>query len=218
MFSDILSAIKSVFDITNSIKAEKVKSVLLILITLTIVLVKPTIYYANLYIGFCYLFAAIFICAFSFIIFYKIYRRKTRTDYDKATTNSLLVFLAIISIIILAGKIRYTAIWSDVFSTEHTTAEAFIENIHHLEYFNAFYSYVRSKFLIVLLYSIEFTQTIFILYFAGHIFHKLLCTEEPLQTGFISSDFKTILFHNLMITLTSPVFFSHYTEFWNKIF
>lgn len=61
MFSDILSAIKSVFDITNSIKAEKIKSVLLILITLTIVLVKPTIYYANLYIGFCYLLSLIHI-------------------------------------------------------------------------------------------------------------------------------------------------------------
>lgn len=218
MFSDILSAIKSVFDITNSIKAEKVKSVLLILITLTIVLVKPTIYYASLYIGFCNIVSAILICLFLVITCYKIYRYITHSYYDKATTNSLLVFLAIISIIILAGKIRYTAIWSDVFSTEHTTAEAFIENIHHLEYFNEFYSYVRSKFLIVLLYSIEFTQTIFILYFTVHIFHKLLCTEEPLQTGFISSDFKAILFHSLMITLTSPVFFSQYTELWNKIF
>lgn len=218
MFSDILSAIKSVFDITNSIKAEKLKSILLILITLTIVLVKPTIYYATLYIGFCNILSAILICLFLIITCYKIYRYITHSYYDKETTNYLLAFLAIVSIIILKGKFRYTAIWSDIFSTEHTMVEEFIENIHHLEYFNEFYSYVRLNFLIVLLYSIEFTQTIFILYFAVHIFHKLLCTEEPLQTGFIASDFKIMLFNSLMIALTSPIFFSQYTEFWNKIF
>lgn len=218
MFSDILSAIKSVFDITNSIKAEKVKSILLILITLTIVLVKPTIFYSTLYIEFCNALSTTFICLFLFIIFYKIYRRKTKTDYDKATTNYLLAFLVIVSIIILVGKIRYTAVWSDIFSTKHTTVEEFIENIHHLEYFNVFYSYVRSNFLIVLLYSLQFIQTIFIIYFAVHIFHKLLYTEEPLQTGFIALDFKIILFNSLTIALTSPIFFSHYAEFWNKIF
>ncbi len=41
---------------------------------------------------------------------------------------------------------------------------------------------------------------------------------EKVKSVFISSDFKAILFYSLMITLTSPVFFSQYTELWNKIF
>lgn len=95
MLSDILSAIKSVFDITNSIKAEKVKSVLLILITLTIVLVKPTIYYANLYIGFCYFFAAIFAILFLTMIIYRIYCNKTSTDYHHETNYALMGFFSL---------------------------------------------------------------------------------------------------------------------------
>lgn len=45
--SDILSIFKSLFDLTQAAKREKLKSILAILIILTIVLVKPTVYYAT---------------------------------------------------------------------------------------------------------------------------------------------------------------------------
>ncbi len=217
--SEILSALKSFFDLTQVIKQEKLKSILTILIILTIVLVKPTIYYATLYIGFCNILAKIFVVLFLCIIAYKICRRHMLDNtYDHTTSNLVLILLASILIIIFFSKTKYNAVWSNILITEGVVKEEFFENIHHIEYFEKFYSYVLSNFSIVLLYTIEFMQTIFILYFAVYISYKLLCTEEPLKTGFTTSDFTIIIFNSLMIFATSPLLFSSYIKFWNNIF
>lgn len=218
MFSDILSAIKSVFDITNSIKAEKLKSILLILITLTIVLVKPTIYYANLYIGFCYLFAAVFAILFFIMIIYRVYCNKTNTDYHNETNYTLMGFFLLIALILFIGIISYDYVWGNIFSTVKIEREVFVKCIHDFEYFNVFYSYVRSNFLVVLLYTIEFTQTLSVLYFILYFSYKLLYTKSPLELGFTSSDWETMILNVLIIVFTSPIWFSAYTALWNKIF
>lgn len=218
MLSDILSAIKSVFDISKIIKNDKLKSTLVILIILSIVLVKPTIYYANLYIGFCYLFAAIFAILFFIMIIYRIYCNKTNTDYHSATNYTLTGFFFIIALFLFIGIIGYDYVWGNVFSAEEIKREIFVKCVHDLEYFNVFYSYVRSNFLVVLLYTIEFIQTLSILYFVLYFSHKLLYTKSPLELGFTSSDWETMILNVLIIVFTSPIWFSAYTTFWNKIF
>lgn len=218
MLSDILSAIKSVFDISKIIKNDKLKSIMLMLITLTIVLVKPTIYYANLYIGFCYLFAAVFAILFFIMIIYRVYCNKTNTDYHNETNYTLMGFFLIIALILFIGIISYDYVWGNIFFTEKIEREVFVKCIHDLEYFNVFYSYVQSNFLLVLLYTIEFTQTLSVLYFILYFSYKLLYTKSPLELGFTSSDWKTMILNVLIIVFTSPIWFSAYTTLWNKIF
>lgn len=217
--SEIFSALKSFFDLAQVIKREKLKSTLTILLILTIVLIKPTIYYSTLYIGFCNILIKIFAILFLYIMAYKICRRHMLdSTYDRITSNFLLVISVLIFLIIFFSKTQYNAIWSSIFITEGVVEEEFLESIHHIEYFENFYSYVLANFSIVLLYTIEFMQTIFILYLTIYLFYKLLCTEEPIKSGFTPLDFTIIIFNSLMIAITSPILFPRYVEFWNKIF
>lgn len=218
----MLSEISSFFDLFKFIyegfTKKPVKSVFTLLIVLSIVLIKPIAYYSTLYIDFCKFISIMFSFIVLFLLLYKLYRYKTKEYYDKDTVNQLIVIIIFVAILIIVGTFKHNNVFLDIFSNKNIAESIFIDNIHKKEYFQELYNYVQSNFLPILLYSIEFIQTISISYLYVYIISKLLLTEEPLKYGLLSRNFETIIINVLVIFLSSPVLYEPYTAFWNKIF
>ncbi|HJB39591.1 MAG TPA: hypothetical protein H9943_04260, partial [Candidatus Ruthenibacterium avium] len=89
---------------------------------------------------------------------------------------------------------------------------------HELSYENGFYDYVRSHFALVLLYAIEFMNSLGMALFLLPSLFKLICVREILKTGFVSADWKSLLTALFVVLVSSPNLYLIYLNFWNRIF
>lgn len=218
MLSELTSILKNVLDIVEIIKNNKIKTIATILITLSIALVKPMIYYSTLYTDFCRRIIAICIFGVICIIGYIVYRKKHNEFYHDETVNCLLglsLFFLIIMRIILY---TYENSWSEIYDIVGLEESKFITDIRQAEYFKELYNDVFSNFAVILLYAIEYLQTISITYLVVYILYKFVSVEEPLKTGFFSTDWEIIITNILFTIFSSPFIYPAYLNFWNKIF
>ena len=127
--------------------------------------------------------------------------------------------LLLLSIIIMAIILyKYENSWLKIFDIVELEKSKFITELRQAKYVKELYNYVVSNFVVVLLYAIEYLQTISITYLVVYILYKLVSVEEPLITGFISTDWQIIISNILFIIFTSPFIYPEYLNFWNKIF
>lgn len=113
---------------------------------------------------------------------------------------------------------KYENSWLKIFDIVELEKSKFITELRQAKYVKELYNYVVSNFVVVLLYAIEYLQTISITYLVVYILYKLVSVEEPLITGFISTDWQIIISNILFIIFTSPFIYPEYLNFWNKIF
>ena len=218
MLSEITSVLDFIKGCSEEFSKKPFKSIITLLVSLSIVLVKPIIYYSTFYVDFCKKSSIMLIMMILFCICYKIYHRTSNEYYDKETVNYLIGFSILLFIIILVSSISCTNVFKEIFSNENLSEKVFKETIHNKEYFKKFYDYVLSNFLLVLIYSIEFVQMVLITYLFVYVLNKLIFTEEPLKNGFSSKDIIIMIINSLFIFLSSPIMYNSYSDFWNNIF
>lgn len=218
MFSEVTSTLKNVIEIVEVFKNNKFKTIATIFITLSIVLIKPMMYYSTLYTDFCKCIIAICILGVIFFIGYIVNRKKHNEFYHDETVNCLLGLLFVSIIIMAIILYKYENSWLEIYDVVKLEKSKFITELRQAEYVKELYNYVISNFAIVLLYAIEYLQTISITYLVVYILYKLVSEEEPLITGFVSTDWEIIVTNILFIIFASPFIYPEYLNFWNKIF
>ena len=215
----ILSDINSVFNILEKIKQNSLfKTILILLFSASIILVKPVIYYSTLYSYFCDITCALLILMALFCFFYVKYNKKHENYYDKETTNVLFYFSVLLFILILSGRIKCNGVFEELLAKDGFTKESFGNLIHYTKYDDDFYGLVFNKFGFILLYCFQFVQAASTIYLLGYVLITLLSNKESIKIGFYQEDYKIILLNTLIIFLTSPSFYQYYIEFGNKIF
>lgn len=215
MLSEITSLLNFFVD---AFEGRKFKNIIYILIFLSIILVKPIMYYSTLYVAYCQVCAAL-ATVFGIILFiYKIYCNVKHENYHNDTVNALLFTLFALAISLMVESDLYDDFWTQIYETENLNSDLFLSTIHAIDYFNGFYDYVSSYFSLILLYAIEFVNSVVISFLIIYILFKLYTTEKPLKFGLISTDLRTIMGTFLIIKVSSPWMYPTYLEFWNKIF
>lgn len=215
MLSEITSLLNFFVD---AFEGRKFKNIIYILIFLSIILVKPIMYYSTLYVAYCQVCAAL-ATVFGIILFiYKIYCNVKHENYHNDTINALLFTLFALAISLMVESDLYDDFWTQIYETENLNSDLFLSTIHAIDYFNGFYDYVSSYFSLILLYAIEFVNSVVISFLIIYILFKLYTTEKPLKFGLISTDLRTIMGTFLIIKVSSPWMYPTYLEFWNKIF
>lgn len=215
MLSEITSLLNFFVD---AFEGRKFKNIIYILIFLSIILVKPMMYYSTLYVAYCQVCAAL-ATVFGIILFiYKIYCNVKHENYHNDTVNALLFTLFALAISLMVESDLYDDFWTQIYETENLNSDLFLSTIHAIDYFNGFYDYVSSYFSLILLYAIEFVNSVVISFLIIYILFKLYTTEKPLKFGLISTDLRTIMGTFLIIKVSSPWMYPTYLEFWNKIF
>lgn len=219
MISEFLSIFKSIFSFINEFKYNPLKTLLTCFIVLSIILVKPIMYYATLYKQFCQFFCGIFICMAMFFIIYILLKPKfSINDYDHDTIKVLMIVVLALIVIIPLSAYKCDSAFYNILINDKITKEEFFYMISHTDYIKEFYNCIFSNIHIVLLYSIEFIQTVSITYMFYYILKRLVTIENSIEIGFYKKDYEIILINLIIIIISAPFFYEIYADFWNKIF
>lgn len=218
MLNEISSTIKTFLELFEIINNQKIKSTFLLLVALSVVLVKPAVYYTTLYDGFCKIicFLLVLIILFSLI---GIYLDKRSDFYFHTETMKLLMFFsAVLIVFIIWGLIKYELKFSEVFKDAQITRIDFVDAIHKTPYIETFYVYVFNNLLYVLLLCINFIQMVLMINFFIIFIKTLYDTEKPFKYGFPSHVLEKLLINTFLILSSSPLLYDLYATFWNNIF
>lgn len=218
----MLSEISSIFDLFNKLydafTKKSINFFIILLTALSIILIKPAIYYSTLYYSFCKQSLIVLSTLIIFFISYLIYHKKCDEIYDSDTLQILMSNSVFLWFLISMGIFKQKNFFENYFADKSVTEMEFIQIIHDKTYFEELYLYVFSNFPIILLLCFELIQMVSFAYCILFIFNRLLLSEEPLKHGLYQQDFNIIFLNSFIVTITSPNLYEIYFNFWNKIF
>ena len=141
-----------------------------------------------------------------FCIFYKLISKRIDKEYHKETLNYLIGFCSIILICLIIDSKFVDDIFNSIYELKNITKDEFFDIIHKTEYFTDFYEYVFSNIEVVILYGIEFCQTLSIVYIVVYIFNRLIIAENSISEGLYRKDFEIMFINTLIIIISSHSF------------
>lgn len=218
----MLSTIATLFGIANDslkeLERKPIKFITCLMIFLSIILIKPVIYYSTLYEKFCRLSLFIVVSLIVFFICYVIWHKKNNEYYDSDTLQVLLGIYILLVVSFLFGYFKQKYFFENYFANEIFTETEYIAILHNKPYFEELYTYAFSYFFIIMIYCFEFVQMVSFAYLILFTLKKLLYSENPLKYGMFQSDFNVMFINCFIIIVTSPALYEIYSDFWSKIF
>lgn len=218
MLSTITTLFGFVSDCFKVFEKRPIKFTIYLMIFLSIVLVKPVVYYSTLYRNFCLLFLTIICALFLFLIGYIFLHKKYNESYDYETVTTLLAIYGILILFLIMGIFKGQKFFENYFMNTTLTETEFIQIIHDTIYFEKLYNYVFLHWIIILFYCFEFIQMISLIYLIFFILDRLFTTNEPLKSGYLKTQFDTIIANFMIVIMTSPITYDIYNSFLIKIF
>lgn len=216
MLSTITTLFGFVSDCFKVFEKRPIKFTIYLMIFLSILLVKPVVYYSTLYGKFADVSLMILI-VFIIILIGCILLNKRKNKYYKNETVSLLLCICILLFCIICfGCFEQKIFFENYFANSDLNETELIQTVHTKAYFDALYSYVSMNIEIILFYCFEFIQMVSFTFLILYVLKKLFLSEESRMLD--NYDLNVIVTNCFIIIATSPIFYENYSFFLNKIF